>query len=82
MAQVCLLLDCTAVLEARLLPKLNSRCRLTLAATSRAVRHWLITLPPVFWQACILLMKPSSKEQVVLLSLLLSSLFMHSSLII
>ena len=37
------------MLEARLLPKLDSRSQLTLAATNQALRHWLVGLPPAFW---------------------------------
>ena len=79
MAQACLLWDCAPILEARLLPKLDdAQTQLTLAATSQGLRHWLLALPPSYWQASILLAHLSTREQ----TMSLPALCMHTSVMI
>ena len=55
--------DCAPVLEARLLPKLDPRSKLTLAATSHKLRHWLLSLPTAFWQVGTFLMQHKYRGQ-------------------
>lgn len=45
-----LLSECSEVLEARLLPKLDMRSQLSLAGSCGALRRWLFQLPPSFHQ--------------------------------
>ena len=70
MVQACCLSACTPIFEARLLPKLDVQTQLNLAATSQELRHWLLTLPPSFWQlqARVLLIHLGSLEQTTLLA--------------
>ena len=42
--------DVAPLLELVLLPKLDARSQLQLAATCRAARHWLFQLPKEAWQ--------------------------------
>ena len=67
MAQACLLWNCAPILEARLLPKLDTHTQLRLAATSQGLRQWLLALPPSYWQASILLPHLSKREHTMLL---------------
>ena len=51
MARACDLLECSSVLEAKLLPKLDFRSQLILASTCHGLRDWLHKLPVANWQA-------------------------------
>ena len=60
--------DCALILEARLLPKLDPRSKLSLAATNQELCGWLFALPPAVWQVGSFLKQLSHIGQHICLS--------------